>query len=66
METLYGSGHAGGHGEGLWRDIFRLVEDMDVYMITDKGVDMVKDVEGGLVGYLVGNIRGTVGGGTEV
>ena len=28
----------------------RLVEGMDVYMITDKGVDMVKEVEGGLVG----------------
>ena len=30
----------------FWRDIFSLVEDMDVYMITDKGVDMVKEVGG--------------------
>ena len=39
-------------------------EDMDVYMITDKGVDMVKEV-GGPGGIIGGEYSGTVGD-TEV
>ena len=38
---------------------------MDVYMITDKGVDMVKEVGGGPGGIIGGEYSGTVGD-TEV
>ena len=40
------------------------MEDTDVYMITDKGVDMVKEV-GGPGGIIGGEYSGTVGD-TEV